>query len=97
MSAIGIALLIFAHAADYVTFVAMVMRHGLQAEYNPFVVTLAREYGFLPLTFAKFSAVLLLASTFLVVGRTRPKLAAGVLVIGVLLGGLGAVSNLGST
>jgi len=95
MSAIGIALLIFAHAADYLTFVAMVRIHGLQAEYNPFVVALA-HYGILPLTLAKVSAVLLLASTFLVVGRTRPRLAGGVLLVGILLGGLGTLSNLGS-
>ena len=96
MSAIGIVLLILAHAADYVTFLAMVMRHGLRAEYNPLVVTLAREHGILLLTLAKVSAVLLVASTFLIVARTRPKLAGGVLVIGVLLGGLGALSNIGS-
>jgi hypothetical protein len=96
MSAIGIALLIFAHAADYVTFLAMVMRHGLSAEYNPLVVTLAREHGILLLTLAKVSAVLLVASTFLVVARTRPKLAGSVLVIGVVLGSVGALSNIGS-
>jgi hypothetical protein len=96
MSAIGIALLILAHAADYVTFLAMVMRHGLNAEANPLVVTLAREHGILLLTLAKVSAVLLVASTFLVVARTRPKLAGSVLVIGVVLGSVGALSNIGS-
>lgn len=96
MSAIGIALLILAHAADYVTFLVMVARHGLGAEFNPIVVTLAREHGLLLLTLAKVSAVLLVASTFLVVARTRPRLAGGVLVVGVVLGGLGALSNIGS-
>jgi hypothetical protein len=94
MSAIGIALLILAHAADYVTFLVMVARHGLGSELNPLVVTIAQEHGVLLLTLAKTSAVLLVASTFLVVGRTRPKLAGSVLVIGVALGGLGALSNL---
>lgn len=94
MAAIGIALLILAHAADYVTFLVMVARHGLGSELNPLVVTIAQEHGVLVLTLAKASAVLLVASTFLVVGRTRPKLAGSVLVIGVVLGGLGALSNL---
>jgi hypothetical protein len=33
------------------------------------------------------------ASTFLVVGRTRPRIAAGVLAVGVVMGGIGAISN----
>ncbi len=96
MSAIGIALLILAHAADYVTFLVMVARHGLGAELNPIVVKLAEDHGVLILTLAKTSAVLLVASTFLVVGRTRPRLAGSVLVLGVVLGGMGALSNLAS-
>lgn len=94
MSAIGIGLLIIAHAADYMTFIVMVARHGLGTEMNPLVVTIAQEHGLLLLTLAKTSTVLLVAATFLVVGRTRPRLAASVLVIGVLIGGLGAFSNL---
>jgi hypothetical protein len=94
MSAIGIALLILAHAADYVTFLVMVGRHGIGTELNPLVVKLAVDHGVLILTLAKTSAVLLVASTFLVVGRTRPRLAGSVLVLGVVLGGLGALSNL---
>jgi hypothetical protein len=94
MAAIGIALLILAHAADYVTFLVMVGRHGIGTELNPLVVKLATEHGVLILTLAKTSAVLLVASTFLVVGRTRPRLAGSVLVLGVVLGGLGALSNL---
>jgi hypothetical protein len=97
VSAIGIGLLIVAHAADYLTFVAMVTRHGIRSELNPLVATIAREHGLLLLTLAKTSAVLLVASTFLIVGRTRPRVAGGMLVIGVLLGGLGAMSNLAST
>ena len=96
MSAIGIGLLILAHAADYVTFLAMVARHGIGAELNPIVVKIAAEHGLLLLTLAKTSAVLLVASTFLVVARTRPRIAGGLLVAGVMLGGFGAMSNLAS-
>ena len=46
------------------------------------------------LTVAKFATVLLVAATFLVVGRTRPKMAAGVLAFGVFIGGMGAFSNI---
>jgi hypothetical protein len=94
VSAIGIGLLILAHTADYVTFMAMVARHGIDAELNPLVATIAQEHGLLLLTLAKTSAVLLVASTFLVVVRTRPRVAGGMLIIGVLLGGVGAWSNI---
>jgi len=96
MSAIGIGLLILAHTADYVTFLAMVARHGIGAELNPIVARISTEHGLLLLTLAKTSAVLLVAATFLVVARTRPRIAAGVLVVGVLLGGVGAMSNIAS-
>ena len=96
MSAIAIGLLVLAHAADYLTFLVMVMRHGIGAEANPIVVTLAREHGLLLLTVAKFSAVLLAASAVIIVARTRPRIAGGVLVFAVLLGGLGALSNIWS-
>jgi hypothetical protein len=94
MSAIGIGLLIIANAADYLTFVSMVARHGLRAELNPIVVTLAREHGLLLLTLAKVSAVLLLAATFLIVARTRPRVAGTMLAVGIAIGGLGALSNI---
>ena len=94
MSALGIGLLIAAHIADYGTFVVMVARHGLGAELNPVVATIHADWGLALLTVAKFSTVLLVAAVFLLVGRTRPRLAAGVLGFGVFIGALGAWSNL---
>ena len=94
MSAIGIGVLILAHMADYATFVVMVVRNGIGTELNPIVATIAEDHGLALLTVAKFATVLLVAATFLIVGRTRPKVAAGVLAVGVLVGGLGAISNL---
>jgi len=94
MSAVGIGLLIIAHVADYTTFVVMVARHGLGSELNPLVVTLAEDYGLALLTMAKFATVLLVAAVFLVVGRTRPRVATAVLAFGILIGGLGAYSNI---
>ncbi len=94
MSAIGIGLLIIANAADYLTFLPMVARHGLRAELNPIVVALLRDHGLLLLTLAKVSAVLLVASTFLIVGRTRPRLAGAMLAVGIAIGSVGALSNM---
>ena len=94
MSAFGIATLIVAHLADYTTFLVMVMRHGLGTELNPIVVTIAADHGLALLTLAKAAAVLLVASVFIVVGRTRPRMAAAVLGIGVIIGGVGAFSNI---
>ena len=93
MSAVGIGLLIIAHIADYTTFVVMVAAHGLDKELNPLVVRLHAEYGLALLTVAKFATVLFVAATFVVVGRSRPKLATMVLIIGIVVGWLGAFSN----
>lgn len=94
MTAAGIGLLIIAHIADYTTFVVMVARHGLGTELNPIVATLASDWGLALLTVAKFATVLFVAATFLIVGRTRPKLASVVLAFGIFIGGLGAFSNI---
>jgi hypothetical protein len=93
MSAAGLGLLIFAHVADYMTFVVMVARDGLGTELNPLVATITEDFGLMMLTIGKFSTVLLVAATFLIVGRTRPKMAVGVLVFGIFVGALGAFSN----
>jgi len=94
MTAAGLGLLIIAHIADYTTFVVMVALHGLNAELNPLVATIAEDWGLALLTVAKFSTVLLVAATFLIVGRTRPRIAATVLAFGIFIGGLGAFSNI---
>lgn len=94
MSAVSIALLIIAHIADYTTFLVMVTRRGLGSELNPLVVTIAEDHGLALLTMAKFATVLLVASVFLVVGRTRPRVAGAVIAFGILVGGFGAFSNI---
>ena len=55
MPAAGIGLLIIAHIADYTSFVVMVARHGLGAELNPIVATIASDWGLALLTVAKFA------------------------------------------
>ncbi len=93
MSAAGLGLLIFVHVADYMTFVVMIARQGLGTELNPLVATITEDFGLMLLTIGKFSTVLLVAATFLIVGRTRPRMAVGVLVFGIFIGALGAFSN----
>ena len=60
----------------------------------PIVATLAEDWGLALLTVAKFATVLFVAATFLIVARTRPRLAGFVLVFGIFIGGLGAFSNI---
>ena len=71
----------------------MVVRRGLSSEMNPIVVAIAEEHGLVLLTMAKTSVVLLVASLALVVGRQHPKIAGTVLGVGVLVGAVGAFSN----
>lgn len=91
---LGLGLLAFAHLADYVTFVRMVLAHGLDAEANPIVALIARELGFEILTLAKIAAVLLMVTTVVVVRRSRPRVAHVTLSLGILLGTVGAITNL---
>ena len=39
------------------------------------------------------AAVLLVAATFIIISRTRPKVAGSVLAVGIIIGGVGAYSN----
>jgi hypothetical protein len=94
MAELGIRLLILTQLSDYLTFVIMVSRHGLGAEANPIVSMLAQDHGIFLLTAAKVAAVVLVATTFMVVGRSRPRVAAVVLAFGVISGGIGAFTNL---
>jgi hypothetical protein len=91
---LGLKLLILAQLADWATFIVMVARHGLDAEANPIVARLFEDHGLFLLTAAKVAAVILVAATFLVVGRSRPRVGAVVLTVGVVTGGIGAFSNL---
>jgi len=93
MTAVAIGLLILAHVADYATFLVMVARNGLGSELNPIVTTIFEDWGLALLTVAKFATVLLVAAVFLISIKDRPRMATGVLAFGVLIGGLGAFSN----
>jgi hypothetical protein len=96
VTALGIGLLVLVHVLDYATVLAMVVQKGIGSELNPIVVRIAEDYGLALLTVGKAAAVLLVVSTFLVLGRSRPRLATSVLVVGILVGAMGTLSNVAS-
>jgi hypothetical protein len=97
ITALWLVVLAFTHATDYLTFVRMVLAHGIAAEANPIVVLIATELGVGALTLAKASAVLLIVSTVVVVQRTRPRMAWAAIAAGIAAGTVGTVSNLATT
>jgi hypothetical protein len=89
----ALALLATAQLFDYVSFMVMVERHGLAAELNPIVVVLHDSVGMLGLTVVKAFAVVFLASTATLLMTRRPNVAFGVLLVGIILGIVGGISN----
>ena len=98
MPVFGLALvaLIGAHAFDYVTFLVMVTHHGLQAELNPIVAWLARDYGLAGLTLAKGGAVTFLGGSVVLLAPRRRRIAAVLIVVGIAIGIVGGLSNIAS-
>lgn len=90
---VALVLLAAAQLFDYVSFLVMIERHGLAAELNPIVVTLHEQLGLVGLTVAKAAAVVFLASSATLLMPRRPAIAFGVLVVGIVLGVVGGVSN----
>lgn len=90
---VALALLAVAQLFDYVSFLVMIERHGLAAELNPIVVTIQQNVGMVGLTVVKAAAVVFLASTATLLMPRRPAVAFGVLVVGIVLGIAGGLSN----
>lgn len=90
---VAIALLGTAQLFDYVSFMVMVDRHGLAAELNPIVVTIHQTVGMVGLTVVKAAAVVFLAATATLLMPRRPGVAFAVLVVGIILGVAGGISN----
>ena len=90
---VALALLIVAQLFDYASFMVMIERHGLAAELNPIVVALHDSVGMLGLTTVKAFAVVFLASTAVLLMPRRPNIAFGVLLVGIILGVAGGLSN----
>ena len=88
--------LVIAHVFDYVTFLAMTAKHGLAAELNPVVVSLAESFGLPGLTVAKLASVAFLAGVVVLVTPQRRRVAAVLVTVGISAGVLGGVSNIAS-
>jgi hypothetical protein len=89
------AALVATHLFDFVSFLLMTARHGLDAEANPVVVLLAEQVGLPGLTVAKLASVVIGGSVFVLLVRgRRPRLALTVVMFGVVSGLLGGLSNL---
>jgi hypothetical protein len=86
-------LLVAAQAADYLTFLTMVAIQALAAERNPIVAAIA-SYGLGVLTTAKLACIVLVASVFVISRMRRPWAARVTLGTGILVGAIGALSNL---
>jgi hypothetical protein len=90
---IALFLLVLAQFADYATFVAMVGRHGLEAELNPVVVVIFEQLGLIGVTVAKLAVVAFAASVVALIVRRRRTLGSLVVGFGVGTGLFGAFSN----
>jgi hypothetical protein len=93
MLVVSLGILALAQLFDYVSFMFMIERHGLAAELNPIVVTLAENLGLVGLTLVKVGAVAFLGFSVLLLMPRRPHVATAVLAVGVILGVVGGVSN----
>ena len=89
----SIGALAVAHLFDYVSFLLMVKRHGLAAEANPVVISVAEELGLPGVTLAKLAVVAFAALATVVLARRRRGLARAVVVLGVVAGLIGGLSN----
>jgi hypothetical protein len=90
---VAFALLLLAHAFDWVSFVVMTRLHGLAAEANPIVVLLAQEVGLPGLTVVKLAAVVFGGAVFVLLAPQRRRLAAALIIYGIAAGMVGGLSN----
>jgi len=84
-----------AQLLDLATFVAMVRAVGPGAEQNPLVALLFGAYGFPIVAIAKLALVAAVTAVvaMLLGVRPRPRVAATVLAVGIVVGLIGGISN----
>ena len=80
---------------DLVTFMAMVRELGPAAEMNPLVTTLYVLYGYPMVAIAKITLVALVTAitTILIARNARPRMARGIILLGIVVGLVGGMSN----
>jgi hypothetical protein len=82
-----------AQGADALTFVRMVRDHGIRAEANPVVATLAAGGDLGAIVMAKAALVVLVVAVFAVVVARHPVVACLIATAAVVAGLVGAYSN----
>ena len=89
----GILTMTAAQLLDLASFMRMMQTVGLGAEANPLVATMFELHGFPMVAVAKI-ALLVLVSAIVVIARAgRPRLSAGIVALGIMVGLLGGLSN----
>ena len=80
---------------DLATFMRMVHQLGPAAEVNPLVGAVFAVYGYPMVAIVKIVLLALVTSvaTILFARATRPRLATGVVALGILIGLVGGLSN----
>ena len=80
---------------DLATFVTMVDKLGPASELNPIVSALYALYGFPMVAIVKVVLLALVTaiSTILIAASARPRLARGIVALGILVGLVGGLSN----
>ena len=93
MPLLAVVALVSAQLLDLVTFVPMVVEHGLDAELNPIVQRLSRTLGLPGILVGKGALIVYLVALVTITAVRRPKLAAAVAVLGTYAGLVGGLSN----
>ena len=93
--AAGVLTMSAAQLFDLATFMTMVHRLGPAAELNPLVSALFGLYGYPMVAIAKvvLLAVVTAITTILIAQSARPRLAGGIVALGILIGLVGGLSN----
>ena len=91
----GVLTMSAAQLFDLATFVTMVHKLGPAAELNPLVGALFALYGYPMVAIIKVVLLALVSaiSTILIIRTARPRLAAGLVGLGILIGLIGGLSN----
>ena len=91
----GVLTMSAAQLFDLATFVTMVHKLGPAAELNPLVGALFAVYGYPMVAIVKIVLLALVSaiSTILIIRTARPRLAAGLVGLGILIGLIGGLSN----
>ena len=91
----GVLTMSAAQLFDLATFMQMVHQLGPAAEVNPLVGAVYAAYGYPMVAVVKIVLLALVTAvaTILIARTTRPRLAAGVVSLGILIGLVGGLSN----